>query len=106
MVLYQIEWARFLPIFIAQPLSAILFVALAIKILIRKKDQLSQSSDKINAPILFIRRIVTDRSIETLKNSFDLPKTETVDELIKRVREEKTKSDALLSSLEDMKDKK
>ncbi|MHA2429568.1 MAG: hypothetical protein ACXACC_00910 [Promethearchaeota archaeon] len=43
MVLYQIEWARLLPIFIAQPLSAILFVALAIKILIRKRDQVSLS---------------------------------------------------------------
>ena len=74
--------------------------------LIRKKDKLNQSSDKINAPILFIRRIVTERSIETLKNSFDLPKTETIDELIARVREEKAKSEHLLSSLEEMKDKK
>ena len=74
--------------------------------LIRKKDQLNSSSDKINAPILFIRRIVTERSIETLKNSFDLPKTETIDELITRVREEKAKSEHLVSSLEEMKDKK
>ncbi|MFW9771897.1 MAG: hypothetical protein ACFFEO_07005 [Candidatus Thorarchaeota archaeon] len=43
MVLYQIEWARFLPIFIAQPLTAILFVTLAIKTLLRKKDQVSLS---------------------------------------------------------------
>ena len=43
MVFYQIEWARLLPIFIAQPLSAILFIGLAIKILIRKRDQVSIS---------------------------------------------------------------
>ena len=81
--------------------------------LIRKKDQLNPSSDKINAPILFIRRIVTERSIETLKNSFDLPKTETIDELINRVREEKAEvekekaeKEPLLSSLDSIKDKK
>jgi len=74
--------------------------------LIRSKEQLNSSSDKINAPILFIRRIITERSIETLKNSFDLPKTESVDELIDRVREEKAKKEPLLSSLENMKDKK
>ena len=81
--------------------------------LIRKKDQLNSSSDKINAPILFIRRIVTERSIETLKNSFDLPKTETIDELINRVREEKAEvekekaeKEPLLSSLDSIKDKK
>jgi len=43
MVLYQIEWARLLPIFIAQPLASILFLILAIKIFIRKKDQVSLS---------------------------------------------------------------
>ncbi|MFX0017598.1 MAG: hypothetical protein ACFFAK_11945 [Promethearchaeota archaeon] len=43
MVLYQIEWARLIPIFIAQPLSAVLFIFLAIKTLIRKKDQVSLS---------------------------------------------------------------
>jgi len=74
--------------------------------LIRKKNQLNTSTDKINAPVLFIRRIITERSIETLKDSFDLPKTETVDELITRVREEKVKKEPLLSSLDDMKDKK
>ncbi len=81
--------------------------------LIRKKDQINQSPDKINAPVLFIRRIVTERSIETLKSSFDLPKAETIDELITRVREEKAiiekekaEKEPLLSSLEKIKDKK
>ena len=74
--------------------------------LIRKKCQMNTSPEKINAPVLFIRRIITERSIETLKNSFDLPKTESLDELITRVREEKAKKEPLLSSLEDMKDKK
>ncbi len=74
--------------------------------LIRNKNQLNSSTDKINAPILFIRRIVTERSIETLKDSYDLPKTELIDELIARVREEKAKKEPLLTSLEDIKDKK
>lgn len=74
--------------------------------LIRKKNQMNTSTDKINAPVLFIRRIISERSIETLKNSFDLPKIETIDELISRVREEKIKKEPLLSSLDDIKDKK
>jgi hypothetical protein len=74
--------------------------------LIRKKNRKDTSTDRINAPVLFIRRIITDRSIETLKESFNLPKTESIDELITRVREEKAKKETLLSSLEEMKDKK
>ena len=74
--------------------------------LIRKKNSINTNANKINAPVLFIRRIITERSIETLKNSFNLPKTESINELITRVREEKAKKEPLLSSLEDMKDKK
>ena len=72
--------------------------------LIRKKDQMKISPGTINAPVLFIRRIITERSIEILKNSFDLPKTESFNELITRIREEKAKKEPLLSSLEDIKD--
>jgi len=74
--------------------------------LIRKKNSINTNADKINAPVLFIRRIITDRSIDALKNSFNLPKTESIDELITRIREEKSNKESLLSSLEDMKDKK
>lgn len=73
--------------------------------LLRKKNQSNSTSDKINAPILFIRRIVTERPIETLKDSFDLPKIESIDELIQKVRKLKTKDEKLVSTLEKMKDK-
>ncbi len=74
--------------------------------LIRKKDSMNTNAYKINAPVLFIRRIITERSIETLKDSFNLPKADSIDELITRIREEKSNKESLLSSLEDMKDKK
>jgi len=74
--------------------------------LIRKKDQVEMNTDKINAPVLYIRRIISERSIEILKESFDLPKVESFNELIARIREEKASKEPLLSSLDDMKDKK
>jgi len=74
--------------------------------LIRKKNSMNTNAEKINAPVLFIRRIITERSIDNLKDSFNLPKTESIDELITRIREEKSNKESLLSSLDDMKDKK
>ncbi|QEE17439.1 hypothetical protein DSAG12_03276 [Promethearchaeum syntrophicum] len=74
--------------------------------LIRKKDQMEMNTDKINAPVLFIRRIISERSIDILRSSFDLPKVESFDDLLARVREEKASKEPLLSSLDDMKDKK
>ena len=43
MVLNQIEWPRLITVFITQPISAIVFISLAIKILTRKRDQVSIS---------------------------------------------------------------
>jgi len=74
--------------------------------LIRKKDQVEMNTDKINAPVLYIRRIISERSIDILKESFDLPKVESFDELIARIREEKANKEPLLSSLDEMKDEK
>jgi hypothetical protein len=53
-----------------------------------------QTEGKINAPLLYINRIMTERKIETLQQAFKMPNEEPIEQVIEKVRAQKASMQA------------